>query len=225
MGKGRKALSSDQMRKSSTTCEYRAFSLRPTDITHLTSNSLLSHSFPDAPDAESSATGVVHFLVTSLTPELSAPPSEANGDDYEVGQMTRLGRLGAVVDPSLTNMVQTGVVGSQVADWDAWLGVVSGTPPLPSPSTVTPLSNPTSPFGRICQLLQATLLPDASTYGIHLTVLLKGARGSGKKTVVRWAAKKTGVHLIEVSTRGQRHTKADADVPPSRASSGTDQLF
>lgn len=94
-------------------------------------------------------------------------------------------------------MVQTGIVGRRVADCDGWLGIASSTPPLPAGSTA--LSSPSSPFARLGQLVHATLLPSATSYGLHLSVLLLGARGSGKKTVAGWVAKQTGVHLVDVN--------------------------
>jgi hypothetical protein len=38
-------------------------------------------------------------------------------------------------------------------------------------------------------------------YDLHLTVLMRGARGSGKRTIVRSIARKTGFHLLEVFPR------------------------
>jgi peroxin-6 len=144
-------------------------------------------------------------LVSSLVPELAGPsPGESSGEtvrpeDLEIREHARRGLLGAVVDPILTKMVQTGIVGSRIGDWDGWLDIQSTLPDLPSPSEVSPLTSPSAPFGKIVQLLEATLLPQASSYGLHLTVLLKGARGSGKKTIARWIAKQVGVHLIEIN--------------------------
>lgn len=42
-------------------------------------------------------------------------------------------------------------------------------------------------------------MPQAAMYSLHLSVVIKGARGSGKKTAIQWASEKTGVHLIEVN--------------------------
>lgn len=148
--------------------------------------------------------GVVHFLVSSLVPELAGPATDSTSEnvrpeDLEIREHARRGLLGAVVDPILTKMVQTGIVGSRIGDWDGWLDVESVLPDLPSPGEISPLTSPSAPFGKIVQLLEATLLPQAGSYGLHLTVLLKGARGSGKKTIARWIAKQVGVHLIEIN--------------------------
>jgi peroxin-6 len=39
----------------------------------------------------------------------------------------------------------------------------------------------------------------AMDYGLHLSVLLKGARGIGKFTVATWVAQRLGMHLLEVN--------------------------
>lgn len=150
--------------------------------------------------------GVVHFCITSLTSELSDPskPAESPNDDDTAAALVvaaSSANLGAVVDASLTKMIQTGVAHSRVIDSTAWLGVISSatSPPLPLDAGATPLTRPSSAFGTLCQLIQATLMPRAASYGLHLSVLLKGARGSGKKTAIRWSAARTGVHLVEVN--------------------------
>lgn len=182
------------MRSPSTSSESGQPSNRGASLTR----SLSPASLSSVSSRHAAPTDVVHFHVSSLTAELNSPPSDTARDpDYEVREAARIGTLGAVVDPSLTKMVQTGVAGRRVADSSGWLGLASSTPPLPSGNT--PLSSPGSPFARLCQLISATLLPSAANYGLYLSVLLKGARGSGKKTVVQWAAKQTGVHLIDVN--------------------------
>jgi peroxin-6 len=59
------------------------------------------------------------------------------------------------------------------------------------------LGEPT-PASRLFEYITACLLPSASEYDLHLTVLIKGASGSGKRTVVRSIARKTGFHLLEL---------------------------
>lgn len=59
------------------------------------------------------------------------------------------------------------------------------------------LGEPT-PTSRLVEYVKASLRPGASEYDLHLTVLLKGARGCGKRTVVRNVARATGLHLLEV---------------------------
>lgn len=61
----------------------------------------------------------------------------------------------------------------------------------------TRLGDPT-PASRLYDYVLGALRPGANEYDLHLTVLLKGARGCGKRTVVRTVARKTGFHLLEV---------------------------
>ncbi|MCO5598679.1 hypothetical protein L7F22_052777 [Adiantum nelumboides] len=149
----------------------------------------------------SQSTGVVYFCVSDVTPEVSEPLSNNDGQpmqtDLWIHEMARTGQFGCAVDTMLTKMVQSGVTHSRVIDSQQWLSTASDTPPLPfSPS---PLTTTESVFGRLLLLVKATLLPDAADYGLHLSVLLKGARGCGKRTIVRWVAQKTGVHIIELN--------------------------
>lgn len=39
----------------------------------------------------------------------------------------------------------------------------------------------------------------AADYDLHLSILLKGARGVGKFTVASWVAQRLGMHLLEVN--------------------------
>lgn len=75
---------------------------------------------------------------------------------------------------------------------------------LTSGKDVSPLTADGSAYSTLLSLLNAILQPNASKYGLHLSVLLKGARGSGKKTIVRWVARAAGVQLIEVSNSGSK---------------------
>jgi peroxin-6 len=157
----------------------------------------------DLPTSTTSAsinTAVVQFCVVSLTPELSEPDAEEasldTADDATLRESARVGELGCVVDTTLTKIVQTGVTKMRVVDAASWLQVESETP---RPPLHSPLCATGSVFSKLSTLLEATLLPHAADYGLHLTVLLKGARGSGKKTYVRWVAQQAGVHLIELN--------------------------
>lgn len=159
---------------------------------------------PGADVEKERPTAVVHFRVSSLTPELNEPDDGAddegqqqNDQEFQLAHRARLGELGCVVDTSLTKIVQTGVDKTRVADVQAWLCVVTDTPPLPS--APSPLTSETSVYATLMRLVQATLLPHAASFGLHLGVLLKGARGSGKKTLARWVAQRAGVHLVEIN--------------------------
>ncbi|KAJ1019971.1 hypothetical protein NDA16_004252 [Ustilago loliicola] len=163
------------------------------------------------PSSSSAKTATVYFKVTDLRSELVAPDTAASGEGGRdeamraLGLQGRMGQLGCIVDPHVTKMVQTGVEHCRVVDCDRWLGVTSDTPRLPTDLTsselqrlVAPLIAPSSPYSTLSSLLNATLQPNASRFNLHLSVLLKGARGCGKRTVTRWVAKSAGVQLVEL---------------------------
>ncbi|KAK0519341.1 peroxisomal assembly protein, partial [Tilletia horrida] len=146
----------------------------------------------------------------------------AGGWDHDmqvlIRDRARRGEYGCVVDPEYTKMVQTGLENGRVADVAGWLGIASDRPTCPQQGVLstseahssqsenppafpaTALTAPdTSPFDKLTNLVQATLLPRAQDFGLHLSVLIKGARGSGKKTICRWVAQRCGVHLLELN--------------------------
>ncbi|SPO32384.1 related to PEX6 - peroxisomal assembly protein [Ustilago trichophora] len=163
---------------------------------------------PSGPSAAKTAT--VYFKVTDLRSELVAPNNQAASEIKDeailaLSLQAQIGELGCIVDPNVTKMVQTGVEQCRVANCDRWLGISSDTPALPTEITstelrslVAPLIAPSSPYANLSSLLTATLQSNASRFGLHLSVLLKGARGCGKKTVARWVAKAAGVQLVEL---------------------------
>lgn len=61
------------------------------------------------------------------------------------------------------------------------------------------LLNSNSGFAKLLAISSASLVRRAVDYNLHLSVLLKGARGVGKFTVATWVAQRLGLHLLEVS--------------------------
>ncbi|KAI1299511.1 peroxisomal assembly protein [Mortierella claussenii] len=97
-----------------------------------------------------------------------------------------------LVDPSVTKMIQSGLEHSRV-------------PPrlkrnIRSP-TIPALDDPSAPqaFAQLYQLVSSGLHPFSSQLGLNCTVLLHGARGIGKRTVVDWVADLAGIHLMDVN--------------------------
>lgn len=174
-----------------------------------TSDDIHDLKLPSA-DGTAAKTATVYFKITDLRAELVAPNNAAGSGSKDqairaLALQAQAGELGCIVDPSVTKMVQTGVERCRVANCDRWLGVSSDTPSLPTelPSSelqnlVAPLTAPASPYATLSSLLNATLQNNASRFGLHLSVLLKGARGCGKRTVARWVAKAAGVQLVEL---------------------------
>ncbi|GAA6037672.1 hypothetical protein JCM8097_002278 [Rhodosporidiobolus ruineniae] len=146
----------------------------------------------DLPAATSAPTAVVYFLITSLGVDPSSP-TLTTADSSDTNLALEAGRLGCVVDPKVTQLVQTGVERGRVPDVTGWLGI----PSLPFSLSPSPLGDPT-PSSRLYDFLTSALEPHARTYGLPGTVLLKGAKGSGKRMVVRGVARRAGVGLLEI---------------------------
>lgn len=183
----------------------------------------LTASLPLASERTPSA--VVYFRVSSLSPELSPPGHDSQlGLCAQAGELGCIvdPSVSKMVQTGVENVRVANVDGylgigrsfsrflDKLLRYDltivrasASLREASDTPPCPGSSsgsseTETALAKSSSAYGNLLSLVQATLLPHAADYGLHLSVLLQGARGCGKRTVARWVAQKTGVHLLEV---------------------------
>ncbi|CAO3571607.1 unnamed protein product [Mortierella alpina] len=97
-----------------------------------------------------------------------------------------------LVDPTVTKMIQSGLEHSRVP---SRLKRHARSPATPA------LDDPTAPlaFSQLYQLVSSGLHPFSSKLGLNCTVLLHGARGIGKKTVVDWVADLAGIHIMEVN--------------------------
>ncbi|KAK4704294.1 peroxin-6, partial [Phenoliferia sp. Uapishka_3] len=135
-------------------------------------------------------TAVVFFKVTDLEVD---PPRSLPSSSQTWEERIAFGELGAYVDPSVTKMLQTGVVHSFVPDVGAFLGILDPSE-FPLASAIVSGSAPAS---RLVDYVDSLRRPGASEYDLRLSVLVKGARGSGKRTLVREVARKTGFHLLE----------------------------
>ncbi|BGP35154.1 peroxisomal assembly protein [Rhodotorula toruloides] len=148
----------------------------------------------DLPAESTSPTAVVHFLITSLSVDASTSSTAPTGD-FDLDRRLEDGLLGCFVDPRVTKLLQTGVERGRVPDDAGWLGIESSpTVPL-APDSL--LGTPT-PASKLYDFLLSSLTPRASTYSLPLTVLLKGARGSGKRTLIRSVARRAGVGLLDL---------------------------
>ena len=145
------------------------------------------------------------FCVTDMRAALEDPaalrravPASAVGTHTWLTALAAEGmyRFGCWVDPAATRIVQAGEVQRRVADADAWLGLTRDTPLCPAART--PLTAPGSVYARLEALVHAALSPRAQQLDVRLSILLTGAHGAGKRTLTRWAAQRTGVHLVEL---------------------------
>ncbi|KAK3822287.1 MAG: P-loop containing nucleoside triphosphate hydrolase protein, partial [Linnemannia elongata] len=96
-----------------------------------------------------------------------------------------------LVDPSVTKMIQSGLEHSRVPPKLKRNGI----PAIPA------LDDASAPkaFAQLYQLVSSGLHPFSSKLGLNCTVLLHGARGIGKKTVIDWVADMAGIHVMEVN--------------------------
>ncbi|KAK3815653.1 MAG: P-loop containing nucleoside triphosphate hydrolase protein [Linnemannia gamsii] len=97
-----------------------------------------------------------------------------------------------LVDPSVTKMIQSGFEHSRVPPK---LKRNVRSPAIPA------LDDASAPkaFSQLYQLVSSGLHPFSSKLGLNCTVLLHGARGIGKKTVIDWVADMAGIHVMEVN--------------------------
>ncbi|KZV91614.1 AAA-domain-containing protein, partial [Exidia glandulosa HHB12029] len=138
------------------------------------------------------ATDVVWFKITNLEYDvLDLPDDAASGSDSYVA--ATMGELGVWVDTDVTKMMQSGLEHSRVPDvqldGDRWLSIGLSRAPLQDNANGIKLTG----------ILSACLRPVAWEYQLHVSVLLKGARGVGKSTCAAGVARSLGLHLYEVN--------------------------
>lgn len=138
-------------------------------------------------------------MVTNM--EYDAAPTGIPASDMHTGIAT--GEWGCWVDPAVTRVIQAGIEHGRVPDVPTCMtlgiarlqGSLYGTD---SQGNVFPISR-TSTFEKLCALVIASLSPNAVEYRLQVSILLKGARGTGKMSTVRDVARYLGMHLLEVS--------------------------
>ncbi|KAK7023801.1 peroxisomal biogenesis factor 6, partial [Favolaschia claudopus] len=144
---------------------------------------------------------VVFFMITNV--EHDVLPTSEQLAEHDTYLDSTMGELGCWVDPSATRIIQTGVEHARVPDIGTYLH-----PDRNSPRALFSALNrgsdpillrPDSPYGRLVSLCSATLLRDAVDYNLSLSVLLKGARGTGKFTTACWVAHSIGMHILEIN--------------------------
>ncbi|KAJ6547239.1 AAA-domain-containing protein [Mycena capillaripes] len=156
---------------------------------------------------------VVFFLITNIEHDVMSTIEQIpNGDPYVDSTM---GELGCWIDPSVTRLIQTGVEHCRVPDVGTYF--YPGKYPRALFAILNRLASPyllrpSGPCGRLISLCSATLLRDAVDYNLQLSVLLKGARGTGKYTTACWVAQHIGMHILEINCYdlvGENDTKTE----------------
>lgn len=162
---------------------------------------------------------MIFFKVTHLDlfPPTHPPPDPQDEPDLETLELLSQAHFGALLDPTSTKLIQTGLEQCLVPDVARALGIreffrlqrwgrtpcykifmlsflplIAGLPPL-DPEV------PKDPADQLYRILCASSQPGASAYGLPHTVLLSGPRGVGKQTLVSRVAAAAGFHLADVS--------------------------
>ena len=130
----------------------------------------------------------------------------------EASDESKLHTYGMRVDTKKTKMMQSGLEHSQVPIVTSYLGIVTETPKLPVTSSLTAAE---SPFARLVELLDASVNGPALELGLISSILMEGPRGCGKRTIVKWAADKLNLHLLEINCYdfvGETDVKTEANL-------------
>lgn len=143
----------------------------------------------DGPKPKSTA--LAYFVVTALSFEPLVPPE----DDFSsnISSKARAGELGCWVDAGPggdTSLMLAGVERARVcgrAGDLAWHNLPSAPRPYCSPAAST-----------LRDLVKSAFSPMAISRLFPLSVLVKGARGSGKRSLVHSAAEELGLSVVEV---------------------------
>ncbi|KAF8078217.1 AAA-domain-containing protein [Lyophyllum atratum] len=141
---------------------------------------------------------IVFFCVTNIEHDF-VKPQDASPDMYV---SSTIGELGCWVDSSITRMVQTGVEHSWIPDVGTYFESALSNGPRTLYSILkrqesSHLLRPESALDNLMQITSAASAQKAMDYKLNLSVLLKGARGSGKFTTAFWVAQQLGMHLLE----------------------------
>lgn len=163
-------------------------------------------------------TTAVFFVVSHI--ELP-PPNVINSnrskpDSWDV--RAARGDFGCYIDPASTTLVQAGLKhGPGVGgSFPSWVGIcefpeevpsLSGAKSLIATSTLALLPSPLNskantsafPGATLRDIITSSLAPGMAAFDLQASFLLKGARGSGKRTLARSVAGRLGLGVMEVS--------------------------
>lgn len=153
---------------------------------------------------------LVYFKVTTLNYE----PLVALEDDFRssVSSKGRAGELGCWVDvgdEGTTQLVLEGLERDRVTGRDAakaWHGVCECDIINQTCDVVDTLARYPVPYdhrlaGRLRDLLLSCVSRPSFLSTLQLSILVKGARGSGKKALIAWLADEVGLNIVQVSWR------------------------
>ncbi|WVQ84914.1 hypothetical protein IAT38_007077 [Cryptococcus sp. DSM 104549] len=132
-------------------------------------------------------TAVVYFLVTSLSYDPLIPLEE----DFRssLTSKARAGELGCWVGGE-TKMVWLGLEKGRVESREGDLGW-HGISPAPPPFAVTAAA-------KLRDLLSSTFYQTSLAYAVQLSILVKGSRGSGKRSLLKSVPDEIGFNVVDV---------------------------
>ncbi|WWC94829.1 hypothetical protein V866_001679 [Kwoniella sp. B9012] len=138
-------------------------------------------------DRKPVASGVVYFTITNLSYDPLVPPEE----DFRstLSSKARAGELGCWFDET-TKMLLTGVEKERVRNRDGdliWHGLKPAPPPFSSLGS-----------GKLRDLLKTPFVHPSLSALVQLSILLKGARGSGKRSLIKSVADELGYNIVNV---------------------------
>ncbi|KAH9174255.1 AAA-domain-containing protein [Lactarius sanguifluus] len=161
----------------------------------------------------STAEKVIYFTVTNIECDPPSTNNALNPSDVHLGLST--GELGCWVDSAVTRLTQTGLEHARIPD-------VSGKKLFSQFPEDPRGSDGSAPVGivrgnyrahtQLLGLSQAALMPQALTFDIPISMLLKGSRGIGKFTTAMQVAQHLGMHVFEVNCYdflGENDTKTE----------------
>ncbi|KAJ1309501.1 hypothetical protein OPQ81_006276 [Rhizoctonia solani] len=125
----------------------------------------------------------IDYTPASLTNGSSSHSNDSNSSPGRTTTAIAFGELGCSINPSSTRVSMAGVEH----------GLVPCMAPYEDDDEDGDVESVLTP------LLRATLLPNAAHYGIALSALVRGARGSGKARSVKRSAEKVGVGVWEIN--------------------------
>lgn len=173
--------------------------------------------------AETGATGVgergstypstaekdIYFTVTNIECDPPSMNRALNPSDVHFGLSA--GELGCWVDSAVTRLTQTGLEHARIPDVSGFLIPEGAQDPDGNAPDGTVRGNHRA-HTQLLGLSQAALMPQALTFDIPISMLLKGSRGIGKFTTAMQVAQHLGMHVFEVNCYdflGENDTKTE----------------
>ncbi|KAH8108501.1 AAA-domain-containing protein [Phellopilus nigrolimitatus] len=138
-------------------------------------------------DEECQPNSVGYFIITNL--DYDVVENSAVNMDADVFSGSISGELGCWIDSSVTRVVQTGIEHSSVPDVVSYMGI----------NPFSERLHVSDPYRKLYGLVLAALRENVATFGLGLSVLLKGSAGSGMTAATEHIARRLGFHILDIS--------------------------